>query len=1144
MNNAISTANQASSSTTIQIQGLTGSPQFLTPLCIDTNFNLLDNCTITIDGENNSINFASANRGFFVGGNPYDNSGNLPYSSSVTLQNMTISAAIAQGGNTNKGGGGAGLGGALFVNTNTTVTLDNVSIENCQANGGSGISSMFGFAYGGGGMGGNSLSGNGGGGGFNQDASGLDGGGCTFTATAAGGFGTATSNTVGAGGGPSGGTDGGNGGDAVSGGSGGQVSGGQGGSGGGVNPGTGGYDQDGGAAGGLAGRGGGAGGSGFVAAGGGGGYVGGGGGSADLSNLGGAGGGGFGGGGGSGNGSAGGGGGGFGGGGGGGTAGGLSAGNYGGGGGGFGGGGGAAPVSGAVGGNGGFGGGGGGGPGSNVGTGGFGGGNGGNSPNYTGGGGLGAGGGIFIHTGGTLNVKNLSVSGNSVSGGSGNAAGSAAGVDFFLVSGGNLNFNLTQDLNCSVIGGNASQGGFSASASSGVTINNNPGVKLTLTTPVGVNTSALFDGVFNHNGGSVAIDSDYCLGASSVSPTINGGTLITSQNITSARNFSIGSNGASLEPANTTTFNITGTLTGANGATLNLAGAGSVALSQIVVNNADNFIITGGISGSQDVIKSGNGMLVLNGTNTYTGTTQLLAGQLQIGDATHTSAAVAGNVSVASNTTLSGHGVINGNLSISGGTVAPGGSIGTLSVTGNFTADASTNVQIEISPSEASLLQINGTASLNGGDLTLDFDAGSYNTKTFNIITANSITGTFNNVIKNNLPTNTTALINYLNNSIQLVLKSLNSSFASRATSSLGFIVGEFMDNVASSSPTTEQQQLINALNATTNDDLLNTYLVQIAPIITQPLNTINMYFLQQQQIENRLSSLHTNYYNAGDNWNTNGVWIQPLYDDSKQNNRGNLLGYRAHTTGIMVGADREINPSIMLGIAGSYSFAIQKSLLNANTYTKVKNYLGILYGTAYFKNCVQLDLLAAGGRNNYSGSRVVDVSPINVTATSKYNGAQYSSQAVISKHITANNFYITPQVNADYVYLRQPAYSEQGAGTLGMSVNASNSSVFSMGTGLQVKFKQQWHNSVLQPEVHALVYSDLKNANINSSATFISGGPVLATQAAPGRITGQFGTSLSLDVTDKMSFKASYDLLTKSKYYNNIVYVTLRYVF
>ena len=63
---------------------------------------------------------------------------------------------------------------------------------------------------------------------------------------------------------------------------------------------------------------------------------------------------------------------------------------------------------------------------------------------------------------------------------------------------------------------------------------------------------------------------------------------------------------------------------------------GPVALannSTVAFNQASNGVYTQSISGNGSLVKTGNGVLTLQGANTYTGTTYINAGSLQIGAA-------------------------------------------------------------------------------------------------------------------------------------------------------------------------------------------------------------------------------------------------------------------------------------------------------------------------------------------------------------------------------------------------------------------------------------------------------------------------------------------------------------------------------
>ena len=88
--------------------------------------------TLTIEGGNFSLNGAGSDGGLAV------------ISGNVTIQNLTITDTLAQGGaGTGDGGGGAGLGGGLFVGPTANVTLDNVSFSEDAAKGGDGGTGGF-----------------------------------------------------------------------------------------------------------------------------------------------------------------------------------------------------------------------------------------------------------------------------------------------------------------------------------------------------------------------------------------------------------------------------------------------------------------------------------------------------------------------------------------------------------------------------------------------------------------------------------------------------------------------------------------------------------------------------------------------------------------------------------------------------------------------------------------------------------------------------------------------------------------------------------------------------------------------------------------------------------------------------------------
>src|SRR5262245_36515690 len=124
--------------------------------------------SITFVGNGRTLSGNNQFRGLFIGAF----TGSSQTAVNITVQDLTITNARAQGGT--GGGGGAGLGGAIFVASNATLTVSNVTLTGNSAvagagsppvgpNGGGGMGGDGGFGAGpggGGGLGAGSTGGN------------------------------------------------------------------------------------------------------------------------------------------------------------------------------------------------------------------------------------------------------------------------------------------------------------------------------------------------------------------------------------------------------------------------------------------------------------------------------------------------------------------------------------------------------------------------------------------------------------------------------------------------------------------------------------------------------------------------------------------------------------------------------------------------------------------------------------------------------------------------------------------------------------------------------------------------------------------------------------------------------------------------
>jgi autotransporter-associated beta strand protein len=176
----------------------------------------------------------------------------------------------------------------------------------------------------------------------------------------------------------------------------------------------------------------------------------------------------------------------------------------------------------------------------------------------------------------------------------------------------------------------------------------------------GVNT---YSGGTTVNGGTILVSADNNLGALNAVLTLNGGTLASTGSFVSARNLDLGINNGGVDVASGQNLTLSGVisgignlaqintgtlvLTGANtytgstsiagvlevgdGSTTGQLGAGNVVNNGTLIFNRNNtYTYAGLISGSGGVIQNGTGTTVLSGANSYSGSTTINAGILQV----------------------------------------------------------------------------------------------------------------------------------------------------------------------------------------------------------------------------------------------------------------------------------------------------------------------------------------------------------------------------------------------------------------------------------------------------------------------------------------------------------------------------------
>ncbi|EKS37646.1 autotransporter outer membrane beta-barrel domain-containing protein [Afipia clevelandensis] len=162
-------------------------------------------------------------------------------------------------------------------------------------------------------------------------------------------------------------------------------------------------------------------------------------------------------------------------------------------------------------------------------------------------------------------------------------------------------------------------------------------------------------------------------------------------------------------------------------------------------NNLDR-TFQGFITGSGSFIKQGTGSFTMTANNAaYTGTTTVNDGLLAVNGNLSNSATI-----VNANGTLGGTGTV-GQTTVNG-TIAPGNSIGTLNVNGPYVQNAGSFYNVEVNAAgQSDLINVTGTATINGGTVRVVAGMGAYDPTTiYTILTSSGArTGTFTGVTSN-----------------------------------------------------------------------------------------------------------------------------------------------------------------------------------------------------------------------------------------------------------------------------------------------------------------------------------------------------------------------------------------------------------
>ena len=169
-----------------------------------------------------------------------------------------------------------------------------------------------------------------------------------------------------------------------------------------------------------------------------------------------------------------------------------------------------------------------------------------------------------------------------------------------------------------------------------------------------------------------------------------------------------------------------------------------------------------------------------------------------------------------------------------------------------------------------------------------------------------------------------------------------------------------------------------------------------------------------------------------------------------KSSTNDGTLGYDADHYGTIIGFDGEIADNARLGFAVSYTKSDIDGDINQNI--KSDTYQALIYSDIYAINDLRINLLAGVGFSENEGDKTVSI--IDKTIKSKYDSKFYQAGFGIYKDASlSNSFSLTPYFRADYIHVKNDAYTENGDEFLALSVDKQDFDSLELQAGLESKY-------------------------------------------------------------------------------------------
>ena len=210
----------------------------------------------------------------------------------------------------------------------------------------------------------------------------------------------------------------------------------------------------------------------------------------------------------------------------------------------------------------------------------------------------------------------------------------------------------------------------------------------------------------------------------------------------------------------------------------------------------------------------------------------------------------------------------------------------------------------------------------------------------------------------------------------------------------------------------------------------------------------------------------------GGDTFTGGNVWVQGLYNYSKQDASRSTTGFKANTAGVAFGLDGKVNDALTLGVGYGYTYTHSHA---GSRRLNIDGHNVFVYG-AYQPDAWYVHTLASYGFNPYEEKKA----PMGVTFNSKYDVSTYALN-IMTGYDFENG--LSPEIGARYLLAKQDAYFD------GLQrVASNNTDVLTGVVGVKYKTSVQAKDWTFKPTLRLAATYDFHSSDSTAHVTLPGG--------------------------------------------------------